>query len=476
MFSKLNTLIDAICKEKGVKKDLVIDSLENAFVSVVKKRLGELGSIANLSAQYTAEDDSVAVFQYKTVVDDFNENKEPRVLSEVEAINNILHSEAVKSDVDVEVGDELGFLLDSTFTTLNRKNIQMFKQILMQRIKDAERKTLMDNFSDKKGKIVSGIVKMIDSKGNALVDLGSAEARLYKRDMLIGDELSQNSKVRALLVDVKRGGSGGVEIILSRNSHMFLVKKLEEECPRVEDGTIEIVKISREGGLRSKVVVKSHDSSVNPISEILGDSGYRIQSIIEDFEGEKINIILDTNDRSELLVNCLKPGMIESYTEYDDKINVVADSEELGKLIGKKGSNLRSAASIMGKRINLITVENLSNMKSASREELNSIKSLSELSKEKLINANIFSVKALSQELTENLSSYLELTEEESNEILNEAKVLLDDTSFVPKTDEFSLVESYGKPKEFLLPEKEVTESVGAEQRLREELRAFKLQ
>ena len=466
MFSKLNKFIDEISKIKNVSKEVVVEALENAFVSLSKKRMGEMGPIANVGAQYVAEDDKVYVYQYKNVVDEVSQ-----------PIVEISLVEAQKEDPDVVLGDELGFLLDEEHSSVRRKEIQIFKQILFQKIKDAERRVLMDNFSDKKGKIVSGIIKRIDQYGNALVDLGAAEATLQKRDMLIGDELSQNSKVSALLVDVSRKGSGGPTIRLSRSHHMYLVRLLEEECPRVEDGTIEIIKMAREGGLRSKVVVRSTDSNVNPLSEILGDNGYRIQEIINKLEGEKINIIPYTNDKQELLELSMRPGSFEAMVEYDDHIDIIADEAELGKIIGKRGSNLKTAASIMGKRINVITNEKLSEVKQLSREEFKQVEGLSDLLSEELIARFVFGAEMLSNQNEKAVASALSISEDDAIKLVESAKKLINSPNFESKLSEVDMVESYGLPKDYPLPNTSSEGSTGlsAEQRLREELAAFNL-
>lgn len=475
MFSKLNSLIDGISKEKGVKKDVIVKALESAFVSVVRKKLGELGSVASLEATYSPQDDDVSIYQFKMVLSNNEEDGTARVLSEVELITSLLLKDAQALDPEVEVGDEIGLVVDSSLKELNRKNIQLFKQILLQKITDAERKTLLDTFSDKKGKIVSGIVKVIDSKGNALVDLGSAEAILYRKEMMETDNFTKNSKVSALLLDVSQSGGRTPQIILSRNSHLFLMKKLEDDCQSIEDGTIEIVKISREGGVRSKVVVKSHDSSVNALSEILGDNGYKIQSISDSLNGEKINIIIDTNNRADLLVNALKPGAMEYYTESEASINVIVEREELGKVIGKRGSNLRAVASLLGKRVNVISSDTLSSLKTLSREEFTTLSGLNALSVEKLLNKEVFSVKSLSLLSADDISAILGTTSEEASQLKADATAVIAKKDFIPVTEQISLVESYGLPKEFSIPVKSKRSVVSAERRLREELASFNL-
>lgn len=455
----INSLLSNLSKEKNLDKKTVVNAMKKALSVIVKKRVGY---DADFEAEYNAENDSFDIYQHKTVVETVkNTNRE------------ISLTEAQKSDPEIHVDDVVGELVLSTSDdnfTVKRNEFAVVKQVLSQQIKYAEKQNLMDSFSERVGKMVVGIVKKIDEKGNVFVDLGKSDylAVLYKSQQMPDDYFRVEDRVKAVLMPIN---SSSNEIRLSRTSHLFALKVLEEEISAIEDGIVEVVRIAREPGVRTKVVVRNTESQVDPVGICIGENSFRINAVRDTLNGEKVNLINDTseNDFDSFLENVVKPGDFEVYVSDENEIDLVSSDESIGKLIGTKGSNIKLIASILGKKVNVISQTKLKQKLDNAEEELMQVDGMTQVLTRQLFNNKVYSVKELAE------TDLTTVDDTDLTELKENAKKMVKEDSYTV-AEEIKLVESYGLPRTFTLPDKKSNVSVlSAEQRLREELKSYKM-
>ena len=456
--TSLISLIKGSSKDKNVSDQVVIDAIKKAYEALARKKHG---MDCTFEALFDTDSQEFLVYQYKKVVD---EVKHPT--------REISLQEALELSEESAIGEDLGILTD---IEIKRNDVTLVKQYLMNNLRQAEKNNLLDEYKNRVGKIVSGTVRNKTSKGDFLVDLGRSEypAILYKNQQLPTDDLYPGKKISAYLLGVN-ARKDGPEVKLSRTTHLYVMKMLEEEFPEFSDNTLEIVKIAREAGERTKIIVRSNDSDVDVMKTLLQDNAYRLNQVRDEFFGEKINIIEETQDEVSLLMETIKPGVISNYIINEDTIDLVGpeDDSELGKLIGKRGSNLKLIASIMGKKVNVISRSNLKKKIDVAVEELVQVEGVSDVSAHSLVQKDIFSVEDLSKAESE----VLETVFTENGEDVKASAVKMVKESSYTKAEEIELVESYSFPKEYYIPKKEVKESTSdAERRLREELKSFRL-
>lgn len=454
-------LIKNSSRDKNISEYVVVRALNKAYESLARKKYG-MDYI--FESKFDNQEQDFSLYQYKKVVKTVNyENREISV------------EEAKKHSENVSEGEEIGFLV--TDLEIKRSDVTFVKQVLMNEIRQAERGQLLDEFKNRVGKVVSGIVKRVDSKGNVFVDLGRSEypAVLYKNQQLEGEDLYPGSKVEAFLLSVN-ARKDGPEVKLSRTSHLYFLKKLEEEFPELEDGTLEVVKVAREAGERTKIVIKSNDSSVDVMKILLKDNAFRLNQIRAELEDEKINIIEATNDEQELLQEVIKPGEVSQFLINEDSIDLVGteNEEDLGRLIGKRGSNLKLIASIMGKKVNVISKGKLKQKINNDIEELKQVEGVSDVEAHSLVQVDVLSIPELSKASNEVLEPIFN-TKEKVQEVQGNAKKLASSGDY-KKSEPVEYVESYSFPKNYVLPKRETKSSThDAEIRLREELKSFNL-
>jgi len=335
MGRELILAVDAISKERGIARETLLENLETALLSAARRKYGGEG---NLAVRIDRKSGDIGVFSVRTVVEEGQELEE----------GDIPLGEAREIDPELEPGDTIENSLEVDLKEFGRIAAQTAKQVLFQKVKEAERDAIYEEFKDKGGTIVSGTVTRRE-RGNVFVNIGKAEGILPIRQTLPNENLRRGDMVKAYIEEV-RVSPRGPEIRLSRNHANFVAELFRLEVPEIYEGIVEIRAIVREPGDRTKMAVVSKDSMVDPVGACVGMKGTRVQSIVRELRGEKIDIIPWTDDPRLLIAKALSPATVERIgINEDDKsaMAVVAESQ-LSLAIGKKGQNVRLAMKLTG--------------------------------------------------------------------------------------------------------------------------------
>jgi len=329
-------------REKGIPRELVINSLCDAMVTAYKKHV-RTTDIANVVARVNEATAEIGVFRVKVVVDEVeNENAEISI------------EDAKKINPDAKREDEIE--VEVTPADFGRIAAQSAKQVIIQRIREAERKLILDEFMEKKGNLITGIIQRVGSR-NVIVNIGRTEAILPLKEQIPGEYYKVNDRIRVYVLDVKE--TNRLPQVIVSQVHPRIVQELFElEVPEIEDGIVEIKGISREAGYRTKIAVHSADPEVDPVGACIGPRGSRIQTIVNELKNEKIDIIRYSDDPVEYIVNSLSPARIISVdildeTEGNKSAMVVVPDDQLSLAIGKEGQNVRLAHRLTGWKIDI---------------------------------------------------------------------------------------------------------------------------
>ncbi|NLE07360.1 MAG: transcription termination/antitermination protein NusA [Parcubacteria group bacterium] len=364
----INSVLDQLEEERGIAKDKVIEAIEMALATAYKKEYGKRGQI--IRATFDIDTGSVEMNQIKIVVDDskvfMNKEDLEKALETAEANDDdrvlyneehhILLPDAKKIKKDAEVGDEIIFPIESK-GNYGRIASQTAKQVIIQKIREAERSSVLKEFGEREGDIITGTVQRIE-RGNIFIDVGRAVGILPYEEQIPGERFSQGERVRSYLYRVEDGPKG-VTLRLSRSHPRFLVKLFENEAPELANGTIEIRSVAREAGSRSKVAVVSNDDYIDPVGSLVGQRGVRVATVTSELGGEKIDIIEWSEDPVEFIEDALSPAKIASVeiNEEDHQANVVVSEDQQSLAIGKGGQNVRLAAKLTGWRIDIKSIQ-----------------------------------------------------------------------------------------------------------------------
>ena len=337
-------LVDALAREKNVDKEIVFGALEAALASATKKRFGD--EEADVRVNIDRNTGEYKSYRCWEVMDD--ENFETPEL-------HIKLEEAQKIDPNYQMGEFVEEPLESI--DFGRIGAQAAKQVIFQKIRDAEREQILADFMERSEHLVSGTVKRIE-RGNAIVEFGKIEALLPRDQMIPKENLRVGDRVRAYLLRVDRTVRGP-QIILSRITPQFLVKLFELEVPEIEEGLLEIVSAARDPGSRAKIAVRSNDQRIDPIGTCVGMRGSRVQGVTNELAGERVDIVLWSADPATSVINALAPAEVTSIVVDEDKhsMDVIVEEENLAQAIGRGGQNVRLASELTGWEINLMTVE-----------------------------------------------------------------------------------------------------------------------
>ena len=338
MQQDLNRVIEQVSKEKGIDKAILISALENAMVSAAKKTFGHQKKI---EAQYNPEIGEVELFEAKLVVEEVKDSSVEITLQEAQ--ENL--------DPDAEVGDELLSKLDTS--SFGRIAAQAAKQNIVQRVRDAEREIIYNEFKGRAGQLVNGIVQRFEKK-NIIVNLGRTDAILPEKEQVPRERYRQGDRIRAYIVSVEMT-SRGPQIVLSRTHPGMLAKLFEQEVPEIYEGIVEVKGAAREPGGRAKIAVSSRDPDVDPVGACVGMKGTRVQAVVQELRGEKIDIVHWTADQAEYVCRALAPAKVSKIIIDDEGHNmeVVVPDDQLSLAIGKKGQNVRLASRLAGWRIDV---------------------------------------------------------------------------------------------------------------------------
>lgn len=338
MISELKRIIDQICRDKGINRDLLIEAIEEAVMSAAKKKYGHRREI---EARFNDELGEIELFQFRTVVDEVSDEQ-----------TEISFAEATALDSEVEMGDELGSKMDSV-ADLGRIAAQSAKQVIIQKMKEAESDVVFEMFKERKGDIVNGIVQRFE-RGNMIVNLGRTDAILPSREQMPRKSYRQGDRIRAYLIDVRHSAKDP-QLILSRTCNEFVNKLFALEVPEIAEGIVKIMGVAREPGSRAKIAVSSTETDVDPVGACVGMKGSRVQNVVQELQGEKIDIVPWSPDPARFVSNALSPAQVSLVVvdEESQTLLVVVPDDQLSLAIGRQGQNVRLASALLNWRIDV---------------------------------------------------------------------------------------------------------------------------
>jgi len=338
MLPDLNLVIEQVSKEKQIGREIIVKALEEAMLSAAKKTFGHE---KNIEAKFNTDLGEVELFEIKMVVDRV-EDPENQVTLEVAR---------TKIDPEAEIGDEL--LAKLPPEKFGRIAAQAAKQNIIQRVRDAERDIIYNEFKGRKGELVSGIVQRFEKK-NIIVNLGRTDAILPEKEQIPRERYRQGDRIRAFILDVELTGKGP-QIVLSRTHPGLLVKLFEQEVPEIYEGIVEVKGAAREPGGRAKIAVTSNDRDVDPVGACVGMRGTRVQAVVQELRGERIDIVLWRSDPAEYMCRALAPATVSKIIMDEDgrAMEVIVPDDQLSLAIGKKGQNVRLASHLTGWKVDL---------------------------------------------------------------------------------------------------------------------------
>ncbi|WP_368648710.1 transcription termination factor NusA [Castellaniella ginsengisoli] len=357
MSREILLLVNALAREKNVERDVVFGALESALASAMKKRFKEDVDIRVAIDRQTGEHEG---FRRWLVVPDEAGLQEPDAQE--------LYTDAQDIVPGIEVGEYIEEPLEPI--EFGRIGAQAAKQAILQKIRDAEREQVLNDFLDRGETIVSGTVKRLD-KGDCIIEIGKVEARLPRTEMIPKENIRAGDRVRAYVLKVDHAARGQ-QVILSRTSSDFIRELFENEVPEIEQGLLEIKAAARDPGVRAKIAVVAYDKRIDPIGTCVGMRGSRVTAVRNELGGEQVDIVLWADDPAEFVIGALAPAHVESILVDEDKhaMDVVVDEENLPKAIGARGQNVRLASELTGWQINIMTPEESQSRQDAERAAL----------------------------------------------------------------------------------------------------------
>jgi transcription termination/antitermination protein NusA len=361
----LGTIVEQVAQEKGIDKKVLIETMEAA---ILKAAQAAFGPTRELEARFNEESGNIDLFQYMTVVEEV-----------AQADREIALDVAVKHGLEAEIGEELGFQVfwhprdaerarqqDKEFgavldmkqarSTFGRIAAQTAKQVLLQRVRDAERDIIFNEYKDRQGQLIRGIVRRFEKGHNIVVDLGKTEGVLPAREQTPRETYRPGDRIVAFVKNIDRESRGPM-IILSRSQPNLVEKLFEAEVPEIYEGIVKIVGVAREPGSRSKIAVTTRDSDVDPVGACVGIKGSRVQAVVQELRGEKIDIVPFDRDPARYIINAIQPAEVNKVIvdEADHRMELVVPDEKLSLAIGRKGQNVRLASQLTGWKLDIIS-------------------------------------------------------------------------------------------------------------------------
>src|SRR5881398_1463359 len=386
MLPDLNRVIEQVCKEKGINRDIIVHALEDAMLSAAKKTFGQE---KNIEAKFNPEVGEVELFEIKTVVEKIED-----------PLNQVTLEEARRElDPEAEVGDQL--LAKLPPEKFGRIAAQAAKQNIIQRVRDAERDIIYNEFKGRKGELVSGIVQRFEKK-NIIVNLGRTDAILPEKEQIPRERYRQGDRIRAYILDVELTGKGP-QIVLSRTHPGLLVKLFEQEVPEIYEGIVEVKGAAREPGGRAKFAVVSHDRDDDPVGACVGMRGTRVQAVVQELRGEKIDIVPWTSDPAEYVCRALAPAKVSKIIMDEDEraMEVIVPDDQLSLAIGKKGQNVRLASRLTGWKLDVRSESEAEDEARRARASLTAVPGISDVTAELLIQDGVKSAEQLAESQVE---------------------------------------------------------------------------
>ena len=394
----LNEVFEELEREKGISKEVFISSLCDAMVAAYKKHL-RIKEIENVEAFLDEQSGEIGIFKGKTVVESVEDPD-----------NEISLAEAKEIDEAVELGDEVK--LEVTPEQFGRIAAQAANQVLTQRIREAERNLVLNEFLDKKGTLITGIIQKVDERRNVIVNIGKTDAIMPRKEQIPGEYYKPGNRIRVFVLNVKE--TTRLPQVIVSHGHAEIVRELFElEVPEIEDGIVEIKSISREAGYRTKIAVWSNDPEVDSVGACIGPRGSRIQTIVSELKNEKIDIVRYSEDPVEYIVNALSPARVVSVDimaddEFAHEALVVVPDDQLSLAIGREGQNVRLAHKLTNWKID---IKSVSQMEQAENQSVNNYEYEEEVEDETAVE-NVVDSDELQAEIEEEMNQQ-ELDEED---------------------------------------------------------------
>jgi N utilization substance protein A len=407
MLSDLKRIIDQISRDRGFDKTLLIEAIEEAVQSAARKKFG---SRREIEVRYNEEYGEVEVFQFRNVVEEAADDQ-----------TEISLGDALKLDPEVQIGDELGEKMED-ISDLGRIAAQSAKQVIIHKMKDAEKEVIYDMFKDRVGEVVSGIVQRFE-RGNMIVNLGRTDAILPKDQQIAKRSFKQGDRIRAYLKEVRQT-SRDSQLILSRTCDEFLSKLFQLEVPEMAEGIVRVMGVSREPGFRAKIAVSSSESDVDPVGACVGMKGSRVQNVVQELQGERIDIVTWSPDPAKYVYNALAPAHVSMVMADEDarSLLVVVPNDQLSLAIGRQGQNVRLASKLIGWRIDVKSEQRYANLADPSYQSLLGLRGVDETLADQLLGKGITSSGVLAQKSVDDLMVIRSIDEEFAQALIAEAK------------------------------------------------------
>ncbi|MBW2538093.1 MAG: transcription termination factor NusA [Deltaproteobacteria bacterium] len=401
----IKRVVEQVSRDKGIDREVLIKALEEALRSAARKKFG---SKVDIEVQYNEETGEIEVFQFKEVVEKITE---PEIQMTLE--------DGSKLDPDCEVGDSLGEKMDTT--TFGRIAAQSAKQVIIQKMKDAERDAVFSSFIDRKGEIINGIVQRIE-RNNIIVNLGHTEGLLPAREQVPKETYRRGDRIRAYILDVLHD-TRGPQIILSRTDPNFIINLFKTEVPEISEGIVNIMGAAREPGSRAKISVSSNDSDIDPVGACVGMKGSRVQNVVQELRGEKIDIIPWHADTAKFVCNALAPAEISRVLidEEDRSMEVIVPDEFLSVAIGKRGQNVRLASKLTGWYLDVKSESRYSQAMKDGYDSLVKLPGIGISLADALYEKGFFSAEELSTASVQDLTQIRGIAEEKALKIIESA-------------------------------------------------------
>jgi len=410
MFSDLSRVIEQVVKERGVNREVIIQALEAAVLTAARNKLG---LDYELEASFNEDLGEVEIFKFREVVEVVEDEKKQIALDDAHVL-----------DPESDIGDSIGEKVD--FKDFGRISAQRAKQVIIQRVRDAEKDIIYNEYKDRKGEIVNGIVRRFE-KGNIIVDLGRAEGILYQKDQIPRETYQPGDRIRCYIQDIVKS-SNSPQIILSRSSPEFLKKLFEMEVPEIYEGIVKIVAAAREPGGRAKVAVTSSDANVDPVGACVGMKGSRVQSVVNELKGEKIDIITYSENPAKYVCNALAPAEITKVIidEENRSMNIIVTDDQLSLAIGKRGQNVRMAAMLTGWKLDIQSETKLKEIEEKARKMYLRLPMVTPSQSDLLIRRGYTTLEDVADAQVEDLLDLPGMDEERAQELIDTANNIFD--------------------------------------------------
>lgn len=402
LITDIKHVVDQVSRDKGIDRDILIQALEEALKSAARKKYGNQ---IDIEVQYNEKAGEIEVFQFKEVVEEITE---PDLQLSLE--------EGRKLDAECEIGDSLGNKMDTS--TFGRIAAQSAKQVIIQKIKDAEKVANYSSFITRKGEIINGIVQRID-RGDIIVNLGQTDGILPIREQVPRESYRRSDRIRAYILDVLQD-TRGPQIVLSRTHPNFLINLFKTEVPEINEGIVNIMGAAREPGVRAKFAVASTSSDIDPVGACVGMKGSRVQNVVQELKGEKIDIISWHVDPAKFVCNALSPAEISRVIIDEDNrsMEVVVPDEFLSIAIGKKGQNVRLASKLSGWHLDVKSETLYSEAMKSGYESLVALPGVGVSMADALYEKGLFSAEEINNAAVEDLIQVRGIGEEKAKKLI----------------------------------------------------------